>query len=120
MADKEEMKQHLLENTGAMEKELEIMNNSSKSINGEDDLNDLDQYDNNVEDRPHINLGEIPENIPLESFLGEDMLLVPNSTRKALIAKWNGKEHHLHEKDKKELEERNLLETWEATVKAIA
>jgi hypothetical protein len=117
MADREEMKQALLD-TGAMEKELEIMNNrSSKSINGEDYIDD---NDDDIEDTPHINLGEIPENVPLESFLGEDIQLVPNSTRKALIAKWNGKEHHLHEKDKKELETRNLLETWEATVKAIA
>ena len=121
---KEEMKEHLIKNedkdeSKSQEEELEQMNRISEDINND---KEVIPYNEHEHDKPYTDLRNVPANVPIESLLGEDFLLVPNSTRKALIAKWNQnkKQHSLSSKDKKQLEERNLLERWENTVKAIS
>ncbi len=125
MEGKEEMKEHLIDNdrkhSSSKEEEdaLGDMNRISENINEDEELVPNDEQEH---DKPYTDLSNVPANVPLESLLGEDFLLVPNSTRKALIAKWSQekKMHTLDSKDKEEMKKRNLLSIWEDTVREIS
>jgi len=65
------------------EENLNEMNRISESINEEEAV----PNNENEHEKPYTDLGSIPANVPIESLLGE--YLVPNSTRRALIAKWD-------------------------------
>mmetsp|Transcript_11089 Transcript_11089/g.12547 ORF Transcript_11089/g.12547 Transcript_11089/m.12547 type:complete len:268 (+) Transcript_11089:22-825(+) len=127
MNTSEEMKDPLIKNEdkgedadiSLEEDDLNKMNRISESINEEEQSPPINEGDH---EKPYTNLSNIPANVPIESLLGEDFLLVPNSTRRALIAKWDqGKKRHvLKEKEMKQLEDKNLLDTWENTANAIA
>ena len=122
MTDKVYDSRPLLEGQDEDEKELDSMNRKSNEINGDtDDEQEEEKNDNNnLTEKPHLNLSQLPAGVPIDSVIGEEMFLVPNSTRKALIARWDGKKHNLNQHDKNELEKRNLLEKWEQTVAEIS
>lgn len=119
--NKKEIKQRLLDNEDE-EEDYNPVDRNSQDINGDyNDENGIEE-DGKEELSPNVvNLGDLPQGTPLESILWEDQFLVPNSTRKAFIAKWDKdlKRHKLTEKERNELQERDLLEKWDRTVEQI-
>ena len=122
------LKKRLLEE----EQNLEKMNDNnvsrkSKEINNDSDEDEKQESSDHIPYNPgptqqFLNLGELPPGASVEQWLMEEQYLVPNSTRKALIAKWDHEKniHILNDHDRKELEKRGLLEKWDNTAYEIS
>lgn len=92
----------------------------SNTINEEDSKEEIVPEMIPDENKAFVNLSDI-QNIDMYY---ENQFLIPNSTRKALIARWdsknNPKMHVLSKNDLEMLEERGFLEKWQHTVNEIA
>lgn len=131
MSDKHMSKNKLTEKLIDEEEEVDTLGKlndnerNSNSINPEDDvLNDtLHNKQPGVpeENKNYMSLADLPEGLPLDVFW-DNQFLVPNSTRKALIAKWNSeqKRHVLSKNDLKLVEDAGFLDKWNNTVDVIA
>ena len=122
------LKKRLLEEVQDLDKMND--NNISRKSNEINHESDEEDKKEPIENEPYtsppqhqfLNLGELPPGASVEQWLMEEQYLVPNSTRKALIAKWDHEKriHILNEHDRKELEKRGLLEKWDNTANEIS